>query len=280
MKARQLLRQTLVFMVLAATLIIFVFPFVLLILNSFKTNDQIIGSPISFPTSFNFANFKTAIIDMNYFGSFINTSLITFVSVGFISLFSSMTAHYFVRNRTKFNNTLFFLMVSAMIIPFQAIMIPLVSIYGQKLGWIQSSPKLTLMFMYIGFGASLAVFIYHGFIKSVPLELEEAALIDGCNPRQTFFKIVWPILTPTSVTIGILNVLWIWNDFLLPVIILQNAGKENLTLPLAIQVFNGTYSADYEKFLPAVLMVILPVLIIYLFVQRLIIQGITQGAVK
>lgn len=280
MKARQLLRQTLVFMVLAAALIIFVFPFVLLILNSFKTNDQIIGSPISFPTSFNFANFKTAIIDMNYFGSFINTSLITFVSVGFISLFSSMTAHYFVRNRTKFNNTLFFLMVSAMIIPFQAIMIPLVSIYGQQLGWIQSSPKLTLMFMYIGFGASLAVFIYHGFIKSVPLELEEAALMDGCNPRQTFFKIVWPILTPTSVTIGILNVLWIWNDFLLPVIILQNAGKENLTLPLAIQVFNGTYSADYEKFLPAVLMVILPVLIIYLFVQRLIIQGITQGAVK
>lgn len=171
-------------------------------------------------------------------------------------------------------------MVSAMIIPFQAIMIPLVSIYGQKLGWIQSSPVLTLMFMYIGFGASLAVFIYHGFIKSVPLELEEAALMDGCNPRQTFFKIVWPILTPTSATIGILNVLWIWNDFLLPVIILQNAGKENLTLPLAIQVFNGTYSADYEKFLPAVLMVILPVLIIYLFVQRLIIQGITQGAVK
>jgi raffinose/stachyose/melibiose transport system permease protein len=235
---------------------------------------------MSLPTSIHLNNFKAAIEQMNYWGSLMNTIIITFCSVFIILLFSAMTAHYFVRNNTKFNNLFFFLMVAAMIIPFQAIMIPLVSVYGSKLGWIQSQPQLTLIFLYLGFGSSLAVFIYHGFVKSIPLELEEATLIDGCNRRQTFFKIVVPVLTPTTVTIGILNVLWIWNDYLLPVLILQNAGKDNLTLPLAIQVFNGTYSSDYEKFLPAVLMTVLPVLIVYLFAQRFIIQGVTQGSIK
>lgn len=280
MKMRKLLRQTLTYFILTVGLIVFIFPFILLLFNAFKTNAQIIDSPISLPTSITWANFKTAFMEMNYLGSFKNSILITTVSVAAILLFSSMTAHYFVRNKTRGNQLSFFVMVAAMIIPFQAIMIPLVSIYGQKLGWISAYPTLTLIFMYIGFGSSLAVFIYHGFIKSIPQELEEAARIDGCSNRQTFFKIVIPILKPTSVTIGILNVLWIWNDFLLPVLILQNAGKDKLTLPLAVQVFNGTYSSDYEKFLPAVVMIILPILILYLFAQRFIIEGVTQGSVK
>ncbi|CAH0118076.1 MULTISPECIES: carbohydrate ABC transporter permease [unclassified Paenibacillus] len=280
MKTSLYLRQTITYFVLLIALALFVFPFLLLLFNSFKTNAQIIESPISLPTSIMFDNFTIAYHEMNYLGSFMNSLLITCVSVAAILLFSSMTAHYFVRNRTKTNQLLFFTMIAAMIIPFQAIMIPLVSIYGQKLGWISAQPQLTLIFMYIGFGSSLAVFIYHGFIKSVPAELEEAARIDGCNLRQTFFKVVVPILKPTSVTIGILHVLWIWNDFLLPVLILQNAGKDKLTLPLAVQVFNGTYSSDYEKFLPAVVMIILPILILYLFAQRFIIQGVTQGSIK
>ena len=217
---------------------------------------------------------------MNYWSAFSNSALITFISLSIILICSAMTAHYFVRNKTKMNTMWFLMMVASMIIPFQSIMIPLVSIYGAELGWIQSQPKLTLMFMYIGFGSSLAVFVYHGFIKSIPLELEEAAQIDGCNSMQTFFKIVLPILVPTAVTIGILHVLWIWNDFLLPVLILQNAGSENYTLPLAIQVFKGTYSSDYERYLPAVVMVVLPIMIVYLFAQRFIIQGVTQGSVK
>jgi raffinose/stachyose/melibiose transport system permease protein len=260
--------------------LLFVFPFALLLLNAFKSNAEIIESPMSFPTTFHFENFKLAIDQMNYFGSLLNTVFITLTSVLIILLFSSMTAHYFVRNRTRFNNAMFLLMVSSMIIPFQAIMIPLVSVYGKMLGWISGAPHPTLIFMYIGFGTPLAVFIYHGFIKSVPLELEQASLIDGCNGRQTFFKIVLPIVLPTSVTIGILHVLWIWNDFLLPLIVLQNAGKAYLTLPLAIQVFKDIYSTDYSKFLPGILLTIMPVLIIYLFVQRFIIQGVTQGAVK
>lgn len=280
MKSRLLIQRALIYTVLIIAVVAFLFPFVLLLFNSFKSNAEIIDSPLALPTSFHFDNFKIATQEMNYFGSFANSLIITFVSLIFIVIFSAMAAHYFVRNNTKMNNLWFFMMVAAMIIPFQAIMIPLVSIYGQKLGWIQTQPQLTLMFMYLGFGSSLAVFIYHGFIKSVPKELEEAAYIDGCNRRQSFFRIVFPILKPTSVTIGILNVLWIWNDFLLPVLILQNAGRENFTLPLAIQVFNGTYTADYEKFLPAVLLVTLPILIVYLFAQRFIIEGVTQGSIK
>lgn len=274
------LMKLLVYAILVVSLIAFITPFLLIIINAFKTNAQIIESPLSWPTSFNFDNFFVSMKEMSYFHSFTNSLLITFGSVLLIGVLAAMTAHYFVRNKTKTNNLLFFAMVASMIIPFQAIMIPLVSLYGAKLGWIQTVPKSTLIFMYLGFGSPLAVFIYHGFIKSIPLELEEAAFMDGCNRRQTFFRIILPILMPTTVTIGILNVLWIWNDFLLPLLVLQNAGRESYTLPLAIQVFKGTYTTDNEKFLPAVLLVILPILIIYLFAQRFIIQGVTQGSVK
>lgn len=280
MRTRLLLQQTVVYLVLAVSLVFFLFPFVLLLLNAFKSNGEILSSVIAPPSAIRFGNFRSAVAEMDYFGAFANSVFITIVSVLLILLFSAMTAHYFVRNRTRGNNLIFFLMVASMIIPFQSIMIPLVSVYGKHLGWIQAQPQLTLIFMYVGFGVPLAVFIYHGFMKGVPKELEEASFIDGCNRRQSFFKIVVPILRPTTVTIGILDVLWIWNDYLLPVLILQNAGRERYTLPLAIQVFQGTYSSDYEKFLPAVLLVILPVLIVYLFAQRYIIQGVTQGAVK
>jgi len=280
MRTRMLLQNVAVYAILLIALAAFLLPFVLLVFNSFKTNAQIIDSPLSLPASFSFDNFGAAAREMSYMSSFWNSAFITVSSVLLIGLFAAMTAHYFVRNRTKFNNAMFFIMVASMIIPFQAIMIPLVSIYGQKLGWIQAAPELTLIFMYIGFGSALAVFIYHGFIKSIPTELEEAAFMDGCTRRQTFFRIVLPILTPTTVTIAILNVLWIWNDFLLPLLILQNAGQQSFTLPLAIQVFKGTYSSDNEKFLPAVLLVILPILLVYLFAQRFILQGVTQGSVK
>lgn len=274
------LLKTLSYLVLIAGLIFFFVPFVILLINSFKTNSEIISSPLALPTSISFDQFVLAMEQMKYWAAFKNSTVITFGSLIVILLCSAMTAHYFVRNKTKGNTIWFMAMVASMIIPFQSIMIPLVSIYGAKLGWIHSMPQLTLMFMYVGFGSSLAVFIYHGFIKSIPLELEEASFIDGATRLQSFFKIVMPILLPTSVTIGILHVLWMWNDFLLPLLVLQNAGAENYTLPLAIQVFRGTYSSDYEKYLPAVVMVVIPMMIIYLFAQRFIIQGVTQGSVK
>lgn len=268
------------YLVLFTAMLGFLFPFALIIMNAFKSNAEIIDSPLALPTAFSLTNFGIAMKAMNYFECFINSLGITIISLIIIMLFSAMSAHFFVRNDTKSSKFWFFLMVASMIIPFQSIMIPLVSVYGQQLGWIQANPRLTLIVMYIGFGTPLAVFIYHGFIKSVPKELEEAASIDGCNRWQIFFRIVMPILVPISVTLGILNVLWIWNDFLLPVLILQNAGPKNLTLPIAIQMFKGTYTSDYEKFLPAFIMVILPILVVYLFAQKFIIQGVTQGAIK
>ncbi|WP_028608275.1 carbohydrate ABC transporter permease [Paenibacillus harenae] len=263
------------FAVLFVCLLLFVFPFLLLLVNSFKENKAITSSPLSLPESFNMTNYSDAFGKMDYVSAFSNSIMITVLSVLLISLLAAMTAHYFVRHQTKLNQYTFFLMVAAMIIPFQAIMIPLVKIYG-SIGFLDS--KWALIYMYIGFGSPLAVFIYHGFVKSIPAELEEAALIDGCTRTQTFFRIVFPVLTPTTVTIAILNVLWIWNDFLLPSLVL--IAPEERTLPLSTFYFFGTYTVDYGPLMAGLMLTILPVLIVYLFAQKYIIQGVMQGSIK
>ncbi|MDQ0113617.1 carbohydrate ABC transporter permease [Paenibacillus harenae] len=263
------------FAVLFACLLLFVFPFLLLLVNSFKENKAITSSPLSLPESFSMTNYSDAFGKMDYVSAFTNSIIVTLLSVLLISLLAAMTAHYFVRHQTKFNQYTFFLMVAAMIIPFQAIMIPLVKIYG-SIGFLDS--KWALIYMYIGFGSPLAVFIYHGFVKSIPAELEEAALIDGCTRTQTFFRIVFPVLMPTTVTIAILNVLWIWNDFLLPSLVL--IAPDERTLPLSTFYFFGTYTVDYGPLMAGLMLTILPVLIVYLFAQKYIIQGVMQGSIK
>ncbi|WP_440112834.1 carbohydrate ABC transporter permease [Paenibacillus sp. QZ-Y1] len=263
------------FIVLIVVMILFVFPFVLLIVNSFKANQAITSDPLGLPGSFQLDNYVNAFDKMGYVSAFSNSLLITVAGVLLIALFAAMTAHYFVRHNSKLNQYLFFLMVAAMIIPFQAIMIPLVKIYG-SLSLLDN--KWSLIYMYIGFGSPLAVFIYHGFIKSIPLELEEAALMDGCGRVQTFFRIVLPVLLPTTVTISVLNVLWIWNDFLLPSLVLTSS--EQRTLPLSTFYFYGTYTVDYGPLMAGLVLTLLPVLIVYLFAQKYIIQGVMQGAIK
>ncbi|MEK3918794.1 carbohydrate ABC transporter permease [Paenibacillus sp. FSL K6-2393] len=263
------------FIALIVVMILFVFPFVLLIVNSFKANQTITSDPLGLPSSFQFDNYVNAFDKMGYVSAFSNSLLITIAGVLLIALFAAMTAHYFVRHKSKMNQYLFFLMVAAMIIPFQAIMIPLVKIYG-SLSLLDN--KWSLIYMYIGFGSPLAVFIYHGFIKSIPLELEEAALMDGCGRVQTFFRIVLPVLLPTTVTISVLNVLWIWNDFLLPSLVLTSS--EQRTLPLSTFYFYGTYTVDYGPLMAGLVLTLLPVLIVYLFAQKYIIQGVMQGAIK
>lgn len=274
------IRKIPVYIVLLVVMIGFLFPLAILLINVFKSNAEVANSPIALPDSINLEKFGTVINDMHYFNCLLNTLIISAISLVFIILLSSMTAYYFVRNNTKTNKFLFFLMVASMIIPFQTVMIPLVSIYGKALGWIQAQPILTLIFMYIGFGGPLAVFIYHGSIKSIPRELDEAAKVDGCNQIQIFFRIILQILKPTTITIGILDFLWIWNDYLLPVLILQNAGPKNMTLTISIRFFRGDYTIDYERFLPAVLLVIIIPLLVYIFTQRYIIKGITEGSIK
>ncbi|WP_372660323.1 carbohydrate ABC transporter permease [Cohnella sp.] len=263
-------------LLLSIVALLFIAPFAMILLNSFKENKEITSAPFGLPSAWEWTNYQTAFTKMNYLHAFMNTFIITVGSVVLIAVFAAMTAHYFVRNNSRFNQYIFFIMVASMIIPFQAIMIPLIKIYGGMLGMLNS--KGALIYLYLGFGSSLAVFIYHGFVKSIPAELEEAALIDGCNRRQTFFKIVLPVLIPTTVTIAILNVLWIWNDFLLPSLVLIEAVQR--TLPLSTFYFHGTYTADYGPLMASLLLTIFPVIIVYLFAQKYIIQGVMQGSIK
>ncbi|WP_313999598.1 carbohydrate ABC transporter permease [uncultured Paenibacillus sp.] len=278
MALRRLTSLMFTYALLVVAFVCFTFPFFLLIVNSFKTNGEILESPFSIPKTLDFSRFGEVIEKMNFLVTFKNTFVITTVSVILIAIFAAMTAHYLVRNATKFNQTFFAVLVASMIIPFQSIMIPLIYIYGAKLNLIETAPVTLLIALYIGFGSSFSVFIYHGFIKSIPVELEEASLIDGCTRRQTFFKIVLPMLAPTSVTIAILNVLWIWNDYLLPSLILNK--EQDFTMPIKMKVFNGTYMNDWQLLIPAILLTILPILIAYLIGQRYIIRGVMQGAIK
>jgi raffinose/stachyose/melibiose transport system permease protein len=275
MQTHKKIGSTLKLVVLALLMFLFLVPFLLLLLNSFKENRMITSNPLALPTGLHVQNYVNAFDKMGYVDAFTNSLIITAVSVLLIGICAAMTGHFFVRNPSRFNQNTFFLMVAAMIIPFQAIMIPLVKIYG-SLNMLNN--KFSLIFMYLGFGSSLAVFIYHGFIKSIPKELEEAALIDGCSRTRTFFQIVFPVLMPTTVTIAILNVLWIWNDFLLPSLILVE--PEQRTLPLSTFNFYGTYTVDFGPLMASLVLTILPVIVIYLFAQKYIIQGVMQGSVK
>lgn len=261
--------------ILGLTMIMYLLPFFLVIVNSLKSRKDIILNPVSLPETPLFSNYAEAAATMSYMHGFINSLIITAASVAVILIFSSMTAWLLVRRNWLFGKIFFMALVAAMIIPFQAIMIPLVKIYG-SVGMLNS--KASLVYLYLGFGTALAVFMYHGFIKSIPLELEEAALIDGANRFQVFWLIVFPILKPITVTIGILDVLWIWNDFLLPSLVLIHA--KNRTLPLSVFYFSGTYTIDYGLAMAGLMLSILPVIILYLFMQKQIIKGVLQGSIK
>ena len=214
---------------------------------------------------------------MNFFGSFFNSLIITvFSTIGTIIL-SSMTAYLIVRNNWKINKLLFVLMIASMVIPFQVLMIPLVSLYGGIFNILNH--RATLIFMHIGFSLSMATFMFHGSIRTnVSVSLEEAATIDGCTKWQIFTKIVFPILKPTIATVAIIDAMAFWNDYLLPSLVLGR--KELYTIPIATKVFYGTYSTDTGLIMAALLLAMLPILILYIFLQRYIVEGITAGAVK
>lgn len=275
MKNKKLIANIIKYIVISGLLLVYIVPFVFVLINSFKSRKDVIANPLALPSTFKFSNYIDAFEKMNYGHAFVNTLIITVLSVLVIIIFSSMTAYILVRKDWKFNKFIFFAMVLSMIIPFQGIMIPLVSIYG-SIGMLNT--KWALIYMYLGFGLSLAVFMYHGFIKSIPVELEEAAMIDGASRFQTFWQIVFPIMKPITMTITTLDMLWIWNDFLLPSLVLIAPNER--TLQLSTYVFNGTYTTDYGLSMSALMLSILPVLIIYLFLQKSIIGGVLQGSIK
>lgn len=264
---------------LTVAFLFYLMPFVLVILNSFKEKRDIIKSPFSLiaEKGMSLENYATAFGKMNYMRAFTNSLFVTGLATLLVIVLSAMCAYYIVRSRNKFSNLIYSLMIASMIIPFQSIMIPLVSIYGAKFNLLNS--RGTLIYMHVGFAMSMSVFMYSGFIKSgVPISLEEAAHLDGCNKLQTFFKVVFPLLKPTTSTLIILNVLAFWNDYLLPSLVLGK--KELYTLPLSTYAFYGTYSADYGTIMAALVLTLAPILILYLFLQKQIISGVVAGAVK
>lgn len=253
------------------------FPIYFLFVNSFKSQKEIVASPMSLPQIWDMSYLKNAADQIHLLESVGNTLFITVVAVSLIVLTSSLTAWMMVRNKTKASNALFLVFTAAMLIPFQSVMYPLVSLMEQ----LSLKNTFGLILMYGGFGLSMTVFMYHGFFKSVPLSLEEAAVIDGANIFQLFFHIVLPLVKPITATVVITNAMWIWNDYLLPFLIIGNNKSKTLTLSLYYaKSLSGQYGNPWELIFPAVLICVIPILIMFIILQKNIIEGIAAGAVK
>lgn len=267
-------------------LILFFFPFFLVIVNSAKPLNEIILTPLALPN--NWGNIGTNIVEIlgrnnvDYFRSFFNSVIITTVSLVAIGIFSAMAAWVLVRTKTRYSFWVFMFFLAGMVIPFQVVMLPLTRLL-QTLKDVTGIPfKDTyhgVILAYIGFGAPLSIFLFHGFIKSIPMDIEEAAIIDGCSKAQVFFKIILPILKPIFVTLIVLNGMWIWNDYLLPVLVI-GLGGDVKTLPLSVANLVGNYDKEWGLILTSVLMAALPILIMFFFAQKHIIKGMTSGAIK
>ncbi|MBW3092136.1 carbohydrate ABC transporter permease [Bifidobacterium sp. 82T10] len=272
--------HAIVLVVLVIALIAFIFPFLLVVINVFKEKADINTAPLALigKRGFTLDNFPEAMEKMNFWTVFGNSAIITLCATVLTVLVSAMAAYVIVRNPSWKACSLFFAaMVASMVIPFQVLMVPLVSVYGGLLGVLNH--RLTLILMHVGFSVSLAAFMFHGAIKTnVPVELEEAAGMDGCSTWRTFWTIVFPLLKPTIATITIIDAMAFWNDYLLPSLVLGE--RELYTIPIATQIFYGTYSNDIGLIMAALLLAMLPILILYLFLQRFIVEGVTSGAVK
>ncbi|MCJ8011877.1 carbohydrate ABC transporter permease [Paenibacillus sp. KQZ6P-2] len=262
-----------IIMVLLA--LVFLIPFYFLFVNSVKTFGDLLTNAASWPKSFEWHNYARAWDITNFPKAFTNSLIVTVFSNMLLAMISAMAAYRMVRHNSRFNRFLFAIFVAAMVIPFQSVMIPLVKVMS-TLNLMNSIPGLIVA--YLGFGVPLSVFLFHGFVKSIPLEIEEAARVDGTSIYGTFFRIVLPLMKPMFVTVIILNTLWIWNDYLLPSLVLQSADLR--TIPIATFAFFGQFTKQWDLALPALVLGILPVIIFFLAMQKYIVEGITQGAVK
>ena len=264
------------------------FPFYLVVMNSFKVQADIVSSPISVKgASFQqLATNLSAVVNnsnFNFWRALFSSVIITVLSLALLALFGAMAGWVISRNnRTKWATAIYMIFIASMIIPFQVVMLPLVSTFrdaGNFVGLSMLSTIPGIIFAYCGFGGAMTVFILTGFIKGVPYDLEEAASIDGCSPEGTFFKIIFPLLAPVITTVTILNGMWIWNDYLLPSMLLGLNGKYK-TLPVAVQAFVGSYVKQWDLILTAALLAIIPMIVIFLIGQKQIMNGMIEGAVK
>lgn len=259
----------------------YLFPIFIVFVNSFKNRAELYENILALPSKFDFQYYEAAMQKMNFLRALGNSVIVTTVSIAVIVVLSSMTAWMLVRVDNKLSKVLFMIFVSTMLLPFQTLMMPLM----QVMGWIRDTLNIPMMntlggliYMNVGFGASMAVFLYHGFIKSIPISLEEAATIDGCTKFGVFWKIVFPMLKPTTVTVMILDVIWIWNDYLLPSLVISK--KALRTIPLSTASFFGQFTIQWNMAMAGLMLTIIPVIIFYLAAQKYIIKGVAAGAVK
>ena len=269
--------NVLLYLILIILSIVFLAPIFIVLYNSFKGKLYISRSPFALPNSTSFsglANYVNGIDKTGFISAFGYSLFITVGSTAVIILFTSMTAWYITRVKSKFTSCLYYLFVLSMIVPFQMVMFPMSKVANM----LSLDNPLGIIIIYLGFGSGLSVFMFSGFVKSIPIDIEEAAMIDGCSPVKTFFLIVLPLLKPIAITIAILNVMWIWNDYLLPYLLL---GTEYKTIPIAVQYLRGGYGAvDMGVMMAILVLAIIPIVIFYLTCQKHIIEGVAAGAVK
>ena len=278
-KTRMRGRDWVKFVILIVVAIAVLAPICLVLMNSFKGQAFISTEPFAWPSADSFAgldNYLGGIEKINFFTAFGVSLFITVFSVAFIVLCTSMCAWFIVRVKAWYTSLLYLLCAFSMIVPFQMVMYPMTQVANM----LFLDNMFGIIFIYLGFGAGLSVFMFTGFCKSIPLEIEEAAMIDGCGTLRTYFMIVFPILKPTAITVAILNTMWIWNDYLLPTLIL-GSDPNIRTLPMAIQYLRGGYGAiDMGAMMAMIVLAIIPVVIFYLTCQKYIIKGVVAGAVK
>lgn len=270
--------KTIIFCFLVLLSAIFLVPVFLVFMNSFKSKLYISSSPFSLPARETFVgmqNYINGITSSGFFLAFLRSVFITVASLALIVVCTSMTSWFIVRVKNKFTRSLYYLFAFSMIVPFQMVMFTMTYIVNK----MNFDNVFGITLVYLGFGAGLSVFMFAGFVKAVPAEMEEAAEIDGCNPLQTFFLVVFPVLKPTAITVAILNAMWVWNDYLLPYLVL---GTDNKTVPVAIQIaMQGAYGAtDYGGFMAMLVVAIIPIIAFYISTQKYIIKGVISGAVK
>ena len=267
-----------IYAVLVVLTAIFIFPIFLVLMNSFKSRLYVSTVPFALPSGNMFVgleNYINGLTTSGFFMAFLRSVWVSIASVALIIVGTSMTAWFIVRVKTKLTKALYYVFVFSMIVPFQMVMYTMTFMVTS----LAFDNVVGIVLVYLGFGAGLSVFMFTGFVKSVPLEIEEAATIDGCNPLQTFFIVVFPMLKPIAITVAILNAMWIWNDYLLPYLIL---GSDHKTVPVAIQLaMQGAYgSTDYGGFMAMLVVSIIPIIIFYVCSQKYIIKGVIAGAVK
>ncbi|MBU9724917.1 carbohydrate ABC transporter permease [Diplocloster modestus] len=269
--------NTILFLFLLLLSAVFLAPILMVLMNSFKGKLYISDAPFQLPSAASFAglsNYFQGVEKSGFFSAFGYSLFITVFSVAAIVLLTSMTGWWLTRVKGRFTGGLYYLFVFSMVVPFQMVMFTM----SKLANMLYLDNPAGMIVLYVGFGAGLSVFMFCGFVKSIPIDIEEAAMIDGCNPIQTFFRVVLPIMKPTAITVAILNTMWIWNDYLLPYLVI---GSDYKTIPVAVQYLRGGYgSVDMGHMMAVLVLAIIPIIIFYIFCQKYIIEGVVAGAVK